>query len=305
MLVSNAWTAASYRWFRALLGLYLLVHFAQLVPWAAEVLSNRGVLADATASPLLFAFPNVLALVDAPWATTLLLASAVLAAGAFMVGRRDRLAAVWMWYVLACIYGRNPLTANPSLPFVGWLLLTHVLLPPVPRRAADDGTWRLPPPIWLAAWIVMSLGYTYSGWTKLVSPSWLDGSALADVLQNPLARPTSFRATMLALPPIVLRLATWGALSIELLFAPLATVARLRPWVWLAAVGMHLGLLAMVDFADLTCGMLVLHAFTFDPGWLRRAPGAPFRRHDRASGDPPPPAPGRWRERLRVRPRLR
>jgi hypothetical protein len=174
-----------------------------------------------------------------------------------------------MWYVLACIYGRNPLTANPSLPFVGWLLLMHALLPPVPRRADDDGAWRLPPPIWLAAWIVMSIGYAYSGWTKLVSPSWVDGSALADVLQNPLARTTWLREAMLALPPIVLRLATWGALSVELLFAPLALVRRLRPWVWLSAVGMHLGLLAMVDFADLTGGMLVLHAFTFDPGWLR------------------------------------
>lgn len=32
---------------------------------------------------------------------------------------------------------------------------------------------------------------------------------------------------------------------------------------------MHLGILALVDFADLTLGMLVAHAFTFDPAWVR------------------------------------
>jgi len=32
---------------------------------------------------------------------------------------------------------------------------------------------------------------------------------------------------------------------------------------------MHLGLLLTVDFTDLTVGMLLLHAFTFDPGWVR------------------------------------
>ena len=31
---------------------------------------------------------------------------------------------------------------------------------------------------------------------------------------------------------------------------------------------LQLGLLALVDFADLTWGMLVLQAWTFDPDWL-------------------------------------
>jgi predicted DCC family thiol-disulfide oxidoreductase YuxK len=35
-------------------------------------------------------------------------------------------------------------------------------------------------------------------------------------------------------------------------------------------VGMHIGLLSLVSFADLTAGMLLFHLFTFDPGWLPR-----------------------------------
>src|SRR6185436_9290354 len=101
--------------------------------------------------------------------------------------------------------------------------------------------------LYRAAWIVMALGYTYSGATKLVSPSWLDGSALANVLANPLARPGMVRDLLLALPPFMLKAATWGGLAAELSFAPLSLFRRLRPWVWLGMVAMHLGLLVLVD----------------------------------------------------------
>jgi predicted DCC family thiol-disulfide oxidoreductase YuxK len=37
---------------------------------------------------------------------------------------------------------------------------------------------------------------------------------------------------------------------------------------------MHLSLLALLDFADLSLGMLMLHLFTFDPAWVRPRPAA-------------------------------
>ena len=107
--------------------------------------------------------------------------------------------------------------------------------------------------------------------TKLVSASWLDGSALARVLENPLARPVFYRDWILALPPVLLQVATWGALLLELLFAPLALVRRIRPWLWLSMVGLHLVLMGLIDFADLTLGMLLIHLFTLDPRWIRPA----------------------------------
>ncbi len=127
----------------------------------------------------------------------------------------------------------------------------------------------MPTALYAAAWIVMAIGYSYSGATKLASPSWVDGSALARVLGNPLARPTFLRETLLALPPALIAMATWGALAAELLFAPLALIRRLRPWIWLALLGMHVGLMTLIDFADLSAGMVALHLFTFDPDWIR------------------------------------
>jgi predicted DCC family thiol-disulfide oxidoreductase YuxK len=194
-------------------------------------------------------------------------------------------AALGLAYLQACLLGRNPLISNPAIPFVGWLLLAHACNPAAPYgawkargRSDPRGDWSLPAPLFLAAWVVMSLAYSYSGAYKLLSPSWVDGSALAHVLANPLARPGPIREWLLSLPPIFLQLATWGALGLELAFAPLALLARLRPWLWLAMVGLHLGLFTLVAFADLTTGMLLLHLFTLDPAWLpRRAPGTTDR----------------------------
>ena len=269
------WTGGQYSLFRALFGLYLFVHFVDLIPWGGELFSNRGALADGAASPLLYLFPNLLAWSDPPWLVTALLIIASSAAIFFALGAWDRAAALVQWYVLACLFGRNPLTANPSLPFVGWMLLAHVCLPKAPfgslaarNRLDPRGGWRMPQAIFHAAWIVMALSYSYSGYTKLISPSWVDGSALSRVLDNPLARPNLLREFFIALPPIFLQLATWGGLGLELLYAPLALFRRLRPWLWLLMVMMHLGLIALVDFADLTLGMLLLHGFTFDPAWI-------------------------------------
>lgn len=272
--MKNGWTGGQYSLYRALFGIYLFVHFAALLPWSAELFSDRGVL-PAGASPFLGLFPNVLALDDSPAFVTALLALAAAASIFFLLGLHDRAAAVVMAYVLACLFGRNPLISNPSLPFVGWLLLAHACLPPSPygsraarKRADPRGGWSMPPALFAAAWIVMSLAYSYSGYTKLVSPSWVDGTALARVLSNPLARPTFLRELALGAPGVLLRIATWGALALELGFAPLALFRRVRPWIWAAMAGLHLGLLVLIDFAELSLGMLLLHLFTFDPRWV-------------------------------------
>ena len=274
--MKNGWTGGQYSFVRALFGAYLCWHFVALIPWGAELYSNVGALADDTLSPLLRAFPNVLALVDAPWFVAGLIGSGALAAIAFGIGAGDRIAAVWCWYVLTCLFTRNPLVANPSLPYVAWLLLLHAFMPPAPfgslaARGRDDpnGGWTFPPALFAAAWIVMTLVYSYSGYAKLMSSSWRDGSAARHLLESPLARDTALRTLLLSLPEWLLRAGTWGALTLELLFAPLALLRRVRPWIWLATLLLNLSLIVLTDFADLSIGMVMLHLFTFDPAWVR------------------------------------
>jgi len=264
----TGWTRERYALFRILLGVYLVVHLAALVPFAAELFSRDGVVPSIALNPLGGLFPNVLGVADSPAAARAVLVVGVGLATCFALGVADRLAAVALWYVWACLLGRNPLIANPSIPYVGWLLLAHALVAP-PRGEGGAG-WTLPRAVHEAAWAVLALGYTYSAATKLCSPSWLDGSAVARVVAGPLGRPGVLRDLFLALPTWLLAAASYGSLCAELLFAPLALVRRLRPALWVALLGMHVGLIALIDFADLSLGMIMFHAFTFDPAWIDR-----------------------------------
>lgn len=268
--IETGWTRERYALFRWMLGVYLIVHLAALVPFGAELFSRDGVVPAIALNPLGGLFPNVLAVFDGPGAVRALLLAGVGLAACFALGVADRAAAVGLWYVWACLLGRNPLIANPSIPYVGWLLLAHALVAPTRH---SDASWRLPRAVHDAAWAVLALGYTYSAATKLCSPSWLDGTAVAHVVAGPLARPGVLRDVFLELPTWLLATISYGSLGLELLFAPLALVRRLRPWLWVALLGMHLGLIVLIDFADLSLGMVMIHAFTFDPGWLERAPG--------------------------------
>ena len=279
MRLVNGWTGGQYSLLRLLFGAYLLAHFAALVPYGPELFSNAGMLSDATSSPLYPLYPSPLFAFDDPVVVRLALVAGCLLAAGFALGAADRLAALLLWFLLASLAARNPLVASPGLPFVGWLLLAHAALPPAPYgslgargRSDPAGGWQLSPDIFAAAWMVMALAYAYSGYTRLLSPSWIDGTAVARVLESPLARPGLLREGMLALPAPLLQLGTWGALALELLFAPLALLRALRPWLWLALLGLQLSLMALVDFAELSAGMLLVHAFTFDPAWLRPGP---------------------------------
>jgi hypothetical protein len=185
----NSWTGGQYSLFRALLGIYLFVHFAHLLPWSTELFSSAGMIPDGRDSPLLLLFPNILAVIDHPAFIMSFLAAAAVASLLFCVGYRDKWAAAFIWFTLACLFGRNPLIANPSLPYVGWMLLAHLFIPAAPYgswaargRTDPDNGWRMPAPIFLAAWIVLALSYSYSGYTKLFSPSWVDGTNVAHVL---------------------------------------------------------------------------------------------------------------------------
>jgi predicted DCC family thiol-disulfide oxidoreductase YuxK len=274
MQMKNGWTRGQFRIFRVTFGLYLLYHFLSLLPWGPELFSLQGVLPQGAMSPLFHLFPNLFLLWDSPLFVQACLLAAAIFSALLTIGKFDRVMAVLVWYVWASLYGRNPLIGNPSLPFIGWLLLAYALIPSLSDRkelastSEDTGSWKMPADVYAAAWILMAVAYSYSGYNKLISPSWMDGSALGHVLSNPLARDTVVRTSLLALPALWLKTATWAALSLELSFAPLAIFRRLRPFLWLAMVGLHLGLLVLVNFSDLTVGMLILHFFTFDPAWI-------------------------------------
>ena len=279
--------------FRIVFGVYLAIHFAHLLPYGAELFSNQGTLADARLSPLYGVFPNVLWVWDSPAAVTALLVVLVVASVCFALGAARHAAAVVLWYGWAALFNLNPLIYNPGIQYIGLLLLLTTLVPArehwrLPGSRAGS-PFHVPRFVVVTAWILMAVGYSYSGIVKLAAPSWVDGTAITHLLNNPLARDWFLRDAFLQLPPMVLRLLTWGALAGEVLFLPLAVWRVTRPMAWCWMASMHIGIVMLVSFADLTLGMLMLHLFTFDRAWLRFARLA-WRRRALARARPVPVA---------------
>ncbi len=268
-------TGAAYSLFRCLLGSYLAIHFLHLLPWVVELFSDQGLLNQTSSSPLMNIVPNVLAYCDSPFMVVSLCTFGFIASICFALGQKDKIASVVIAVILSWFFQRNPLIANPSLPLVGWMLIFHVFTPAHPcwslssQKHGINFSWRLPNHLWMAAWIVLSFAYSYSGYTKLLSSSWLQGDAVQYVLNNPLARDHLLREWLLLLPSVFLKLLTWGILYVELLFAPLALFRKLRPIMWTMMLIVQIGFLIFLNFADLTFPMLLIHFLTFDPNWVK------------------------------------
>jgi hypothetical protein len=178
-----------------------------------------------------------------------------------------------LWYGWACLFNRNVLISNPSIPYVGLVLLLTALVPAreplrLFGRTPQPAAFYMPGAVYWSAWLLMAVGYTFSGVVKLSSPSWVDGTAFWHILQNPLARDGFVRDAVLGWPAWILHVLTWVPLALEIAFLPLALWQRSRPWAWLAMIGLHIGIMGLVSFADLSAGMIMLHLFTFDPRWI-------------------------------------
>lgn len=262
--------AVQFALFRIFFGLYLCWHFLALGPYAAEVYGNTGMLPDKTLNPTFWLLPSPFWFSDGPIVVTVIVYLLAALSLAFALGYYRRPSALIIWYGSACLFNRNILTSNPSLSYVGLLLLLCAIIPTGEPSisSSDSRQWRLPSKAYWCAWWLMAIGYTFSGLIKLQSPSWYDGTAFYHLITNPLARPSMIRDAFLLQPDWVISLLTWGALAGEILFLPLSCHRLGRAIAWTVMVGMHIGILTVVDFADLTLGMLMLHLFTFDPDWL-------------------------------------
>lgn len=269
-------TAHQFALFRIIFGCYLFIHFAMLIPYSGELFSNAGMLPQASLNFTHPLFPDILYFFDSPLQVkvfvTLLSALSLL----ILFGFQRRSASFILWYGWACLYNRNNFIGNPGLPYVGWLLLACALIPANEpwsmQKSNSSEDWKMPRILFVGAWWLMALGYTVSGLHKLTSGSWREGTALIHVFDNPLARDTFLREFMKTLPLFIHKALSYGSLALEVLFAPLCIFPQTRMLAWFGIVGMHLGILTMVNFADLTTGVLMIHLFTFDRNWFAAKP---------------------------------
>ncbi len=126
----------------------------------------------------------------------------------------------------------------------------------------------MPAVLFYGAWLIAGLAYCASGIDKLGSLVGLTVVPLDHLLHNPLARDWFLRDLLLHLPHGMINFLTWFTLVLEIGFCVLCIFRRTRLWAWILIMLMHLGILSVVSFADLTFGMMMVHFFTFDPRWF-------------------------------------
>jgi len=272
-LADASYTPWQFAFFRIIFGLYLSWHFLTLLPDAVEVFSRAGVLPTVVLNLTYPVFPwNPLGHWDSPTFVSFWVILCFGLSVAITLGWKRPCCAFLLWFGLACLFNRNNLISNPSIPYVGLLLLLLTIIPDgEPMRLGGrtaEKEWRMPALIPFVAWALMACGYSFSGLDKISSPSWVNGDALRLLLDNPLAREGALRDIMLNVPAEVLRLLTWGALAAEILFLPMCITLRGRMLAWLSLFGMHIGIMALLSFSDLSLGMIMVHLFTFDQRWF-------------------------------------
>ena len=243
-----------------------------LIPYAEELWSKDGILPDKSYNFTNGIFPNILSLSDSSVAVTIFICLLSFLSILLILGFQRQIVSVLLWYGWVCLFDRNNLISNPGIPFVGWILLCLAIIPKGEALclfSEKKEDWEFPKIIFYGAWIIMSLSYSISGIDKLNSPSWRDGSAIIHLLNNPLARDWPIRDFLLSVPDSILNFLSWTILIIEISFAPLAIWKKSRKLIWISTVIMHFSILLIVDFADLTFGMLMIHLFTFDASWIK------------------------------------
>lgn len=269
-------SARQFAGFRIVFGLYLAAHFAQLAPYGKELFSREGALPRADLNLTHGILPNPLEHWDSPRVATGFLLGLTVLSLAFAAGILRSLVAMLLWYGSACLFNRNNLISNPAIPYLGMLLLLCAIVPKGEgyglSRKSDN--WFFPAWVYGTAWLLLFGGYTFSGLHKLLfSPSWRDGAALSHVLSLPLARPGWLRETIVNWPVPLLQIVTWLALGLEISALPLCLFPQTRFLIWSALAAMHVGILGVIAFADLSLGMLMVHFFAFNPQWLSHRPG--------------------------------
>lgn len=260
--------------FRIILGIYLTFHFAQLVPYAEELFGNNMPF-DPTLSPLYGLFPNILEHVNATYFLIFLTILSIL----LILEVYTRVVCLILWYGWACLFNRNIFIANPGLPYIGWILIALSLFDSDPERIVFKTGNRFlryiqrdkfPKRIFWSAWILMAAGYTFSGIHKYqFSQSWVDGTALQHILEGSLARDNFFRDFIIQYPTF-LKYSTWFSLFLEISFLPLGVFYHTRFYYWLLYMGFHIGILMLINFTDLTVGVMMIHMATFDWTWTSK-----------------------------------
>ncbi|MGI9644334.1 MAG: HTTM domain-containing protein [Ilumatobacteraceae bacterium] len=282
-----AWTLALVR---VLYGLLLLAWTVSLLPDASVFLAEDGLVAPEFASPVGWRW------FDLSSTTASLVALAALAAGAvsITIGWRPTGWLLLAFVLLVAIQRRDPLIINSGDILIRNLALLLALCPTGAALSVDrwrnhgrTSLWTAP---MIAPWglrlvqLQVVVVYFFAFWSKS-GGLWRNGTAVSTALRiDDLQR---FPAPDWLVESVVLiAVATWGALAIELALATLLWVKHLRPLLIPLGILLHASIDSVLLVGFFGPAMIVgLLSFT-DADWLDRKVAAFRARRERTATEP-------------------
>ena len=240
---------------------------------------------------------GVLGVFPGDLAVQILFAVLLCACIALTVGYQTRLAALLVFVGILSLERRDPFVFNTGDGLMR-LIAFYLMLAPagaalsVDRWRSGGRFWesplRSPWPVRLMQ-IQLSIIYLAGLWIKLQGTTWNEGTAVSysmrvsDLSRFPM--PGFLIHSML-----MANLMTYGTLATELSLAILVWNRRLRPWVLLVGVCLHLGIEYSIRVGFFSLAMLTLYLAFLDPAWAQRrllAVGDRWERRRARSGNRP------------------
>lgn len=258
----SAYSWRQFQVWRIVLGAFLFIHFARILPYAGELFSGEGLFPAASFRQ--FGAPTIFRYFDSVIFCQFFLAGACALSLAFAAGCQRRICGFLLWVALTQLCSKNFFYYELEFGPIGWLLLASSLIPE-PKGKAEN--FSMPAIIYWGGWLVLALSYTASGVAKLSSGAWLDGSAIQFVLSANSSRlPLTLVSTHWLHFPMML--VTWTILSLEILALPLVFFPRGRKLFWFAMVFAHTGIGVTTLLTELSIGMLIFYLFLWDRRFL-------------------------------------
>jgi len=257
---------------RILFGLYLVYYYFGLLPYGTELFSRDGFVADFVLGNRTL-FPEFMLNWDSATQVQIMIGLCGLFSILITLGYFRKVAAFGLWLLTMWFYNRNPYTNSPEYSFINWLIFACMFIPTGEAFSIGkkDPNWKMPKYFYWGAWILLVVGYGYSGSAKFkaMDENWLNGTAMYYVLVTDNARLHWYGQLFDAIPKVFFIPVSWGALACQT-FAPVfAYFRKLRPWWWLISTLVHIGLLLLVNVAQVSSGMIIFHLFVFDSRWIR------------------------------------
>lgn len=284
-------------WFRdvetSTLGLFRIAFALVVVAWTISLApalysfyGDDGILPSQPDGPL--GSWGLLQLDSGPVAVTIVYLLLLVGALCLAFGFKTRLAAVVVFVCLVSFARRDPWVLN-SGDLLVIVLSFYLMLAPSGAALSVDRWLAARPRFWefprRSLWplrliqVQVSLLYFFAVWAKLRGDTWNDGTAVSyafrieDIERFPVP---GFVTDSL----LLVNLLTYGTLAVELALAILVWNGKLRPWVLLLGVGLHLGIDYAVRVGFFSYAALVAYIAFLPPETVR---SWVYRLRDRAA----------------------